>query len=202
MKPFILHHSKFEDFPTHGEIISKLKAIRCEEEAVSKPCIYKKSFRKEWWYFFVSLNKVVAGKYSSYDSLSTFILKIAYSLLYGRRIDIGRLLLDEFFCKLGGKGESSHVIFYARFLMIIANSLCKELHIEDRDDTVPLCMQPKTMFTQLVKENLNSEVEFVLPERVRGQLLMLSSSHILCEVEVVLERYLEAQIQPLNVSCP
>ncbi|WOG85191.1 hypothetical protein DCAR_0104379 [Daucus carota subsp. sativus] len=38
-------------------------------------------------------------------------------------------------------------------------------------------MQPKTMFTQLVKDNVNSEVEFVLPEHVRVQLSVLSSSH-------------------------
>ncbi|WOG85188.1 hypothetical protein DCAR_0104376 [Daucus carota subsp. sativus] len=54
--------------------------------------------------------------------------------------------------------------------MIIANSLCKELHIEDRDGTVQVCMQPENMFTQLVRDNSHSEVEFVLPDNVRAQL--------------------------------
>ncbi|KAL1834206.1 hypothetical protein ACET3Z_003857 [Daucus carota] len=179
-----LPDSNFENFPTHDETISMLKAIGYEKETVLLSKLCKKSFRKEWWYFFVTLNMVFAGKYSSY--LSTFVLKIAYSLLYARRIDIGRLLLDEFFYKLGDKGKRSHAIFYARFLMIIANSLCKELQIEDRDDTVPVCMQPKNMFTQLVRDNSHSEVEFVLPEHVRVQLSMLSSSHSRTSSSVVL----------------
>ncbi|KAK1368590.1 hypothetical protein POM88_034682 [Heracleum sosnowskyi] len=71
--------------------------------------------------------------------------------------------------------DRSKVIYYARFLMIIANYLCKELSIEDRNDTLKVFVQGKGLFTQLVTKNLYPEVEFVLPQHVRMQLSTLYS---------------------------
>ncbi|WOG85197.1 hypothetical protein DCAR_0104385 [Daucus carota subsp. sativus] len=105
-----------------------------------------------------------------------FVLRIAYSLLYGKRIDIGSLLLDEFAYKLGQVQNRDPVIYYARFLMIIANYLCKDLVIDDRNDTLPVPVQPKKLFATLVAKNLNAEVQFVLPEHIRVQLSNLYSS--------------------------
>lgn len=38
--------------------------------------ILKKKLRKEWSYFFDTLNKCFAGKCSSYDTINTIVLKI------------------------------------------------------------------------------------------------------------------------------
>lgn len=160
-------NSNFETIPNGGEIISMLKAINYAADPLGR--INRKHFRKEWAYFFVTLSKVFTGKYASFDSIILFALRIAYSLLYGKRIDIGRLLLDEFAYKFDQVQNRDQVICYARFLMIIANYFCKDLSISDRNDILPVPVQQKKLFATLVTKNPNAEVEFVLPEHVRVQ---------------------------------
>ncbi|KAK1378728.1 hypothetical protein POM88_025472 [Heracleum sosnowskyi] len=168
--------SNFENVPAHGEISSMLEAINFAGCPLSLSQILKKNFRKEWSHFFDTLNKCFAAKCSSFDYINTFILKIAHSLLYGKRIDFGKLLFDEFSSKFGDVQDRDKIIYYARFLMIIANYLCKDICIQDTNDTLQVHMQSKKLFAGLVTKNLNANVEFVLPDHVQVQLSMLSSA--------------------------
>ncbi|KAK1368623.1 hypothetical protein POM88_034715 [Heracleum sosnowskyi] len=201
-----LPHSNFENSPTSGEIISMLKDVKYAGSPWSLSQIVKNKFRKEWSYFFDTVNKGFAGKCSSYGTINIFVLKIAYSLLYGRRIDIGKLLLDEFAYKLGAVRDRDYIIYYARFLMIIANYLCKELSIEDINDTLQVPMQTKKLFASLVTKNLNAEVEFVLPEHVQVQLSALysSSPHTipLLLLPPTVEDVREGYTSPIQVALP
>ncbi|KAK1368625.1 hypothetical protein POM88_034717 [Heracleum sosnowskyi] len=201
-----LPHSNFENSPTSGEIISMLKDVNYAGNTWSLSQIVKNKFRKEWSYLFDTLNKCFAGKCSSYGTINIFVLKIANSLLYGRRIDLGKLLVDEFAYKLGPVRDRDHIIYYARFLMIIANYLCKGLSIDDRDDTLQVPMQTKKLFASLVTKNLNAEVEFVLPEHVRVQLSTLysSSSHTspLLLLPPTMEDVREIYTSPTQVALP
>lgn len=67
--------------------------------------------RKEWSYFFDTLTRVFTSKYGGYDDITKTVQKIAYSLTYGRTIDIGCLLLPKISEKLGNKGNRSKVIY-------------------------------------------------------------------------------------------
>ncbi|KAK1368627.1 hypothetical protein POM88_034722 [Heracleum sosnowskyi] len=196
--------SNFENTPTQSEHISMLRAINYAGNP-SQNQVLKKKFRKEWSYFFDTLNKCFAGKCSSYDTINTFVLKIGYSLLYGRRIDIGTLLLDEFCYKFGALQERDNIIYYARFLMIIANYLCKDFCIEDRDDILQVHTQTKKLFTRLVTKNLNAAAEYVLPEHVQVQLSTLYSalSHTTSSLlPPTMEDMRDGYISPTQVALP
>ncbi|KAL8107972.1 hypothetical protein AgCh_024400 [Apium graveolens] len=175
-----LPNSNFESLPTNEEISCMLSSINYTSRTsplgligpISRACL-----RKEWSYFFDTLTRVFTSKYGGCEDITMNVQKIAYSLMYGRTIDIGSLLLPKISEKLGNKGNRSKVIYYARFLMIIAYHLCKELSIKDRDDTLQVCAQTETLFTYLVKKDFNHKVKFVLTEHIQAQLSNTSSSH-------------------------
>lgn len=175
-----LPNSNFESLPTNEEISGMLSSIKYTSR--TSPIghigpISRRYLRKEWSYFFDTLTRAFTSKYGGYDDITKSVLKIAYSLIYGRTIDIGSLLLSKISKKLGNKGNRSKVIYFARFLMIIANHLCKKLSIKDRDDTLQVCAQTESLFTYLVKKEFNDKVKFVLPEHIQAQLSTSSSSH-------------------------
>ncbi|KAK1368634.1 hypothetical protein POM88_034726 [Heracleum sosnowskyi] len=109
--------SNFENTPTQSELISLLKVIN----------------------YFDTLNKSFAGKCSSYDTINTFVLKIGYSLFYGRRIDIGTLLLDEFCYKFGALQERDNIIYYRTISPCITedgneeNGTAPEVHLPQKN---------------------------------------------------------------------
>ncbi|XP_074335288.1 uncharacterized protein LOC141672569 [Apium graveolens] len=171
-----LPNSNFENLPSDDEISIMLYSIKYASKTTQLGQINRKYLRKEWSYFFDTLTKVFTGKCGGYDAIIRFVQKIAYSLMYNRTIDIGSLLLYEFSYKLGDTEKRSKVIYYARFLMIIANHLCKNLSIKDKDDTLQVFVQSKVLFSNLVKNNFHDKVKFVLPKHIRAQLSTLSSS--------------------------
>lgn len=168
-------NSNFQSLPTDEELNSMLRNIKYASTISQSSQINRKCLRKEWSYFFDTLTRVFTGKCGGYDAIIRFVQKIAYSLMYNRTIDIGSLLLYEFSYKLGDMVKRSKVVYYARFLMIIANHLCKELSIEDKNDTFQLCVQSKILCTRLVTKNPHAEVEFVLPQHIQVQLSTLYS---------------------------
>ncbi|KAK1368619.1 hypothetical protein POM88_034711 [Heracleum sosnowskyi] len=168
--------SNFEKLPTDEEIVCMLKFINYASKPWLLSHVSRRYLRKEWSYFFDTLTKVFGPRCGGYNAITIFVLIIGYSLMYGRTIDLGSLLLNEFSTKLGDVVTRTNVVYYARFFMIFANHFCKELGIKDRDDTVSLCLQKKALFTHLVTNNFCAEVEFVLPEHIRVQLSALSSS--------------------------
>ncbi|XP_017224905.1 uncharacterized protein LOC108201105 [Daucus carota subsp. sativus] len=171
-----LPNSDFEKLPTDEEIICMLKFIKYASKPWQLSHISRRYLRKEWSYFFDTLTRVFTARCSGYNAITILVQIIGYSLMFGRTIDIGTLLLNEFSTKLGDVGNRSKVVYYARFLMIIANYFCEELSVDDRDDTLPLCSQKKVLFSHLVTNNFYAEVEFVLPEHIRAQLSAITSS--------------------------
>ncbi|WOG85173.1 hypothetical protein DCAR_0104360 [Daucus carota subsp. sativus] len=171
-----LPNANFETLPTDEEIISMLNSIKYASEISHLGQVRRPYLRKEWSYFFDTLIKVFTGKCSGFDSITTYVQKIAYSLIYGRAINIGSLLLNEFSYKLGDMVKRGKIIYYARFFMIIANHLQKDLSIKNKDDQLQVCVQAKRLFAQLVKNNLNGNVDFVLPRHIQIQLSTLSPS--------------------------
>ncbi|KAK1368386.1 hypothetical protein POM88_034478 [Heracleum sosnowskyi] len=52
----------------------------------------------------------------------------------------------------------------------------EDLHIKDKDDTLQVFVQSKALFSHLVKNNFNGNVDFVLPRHIQVQVTILSSS--------------------------
>ena len=107
--------------PIELDIRKMLTEINYDVPDANLGKIVRKNLRKEWSYFFDSLIKVFSGKISNFDAITFVIQEIAYGILYNHFHDLGELIIIEIGIKLGNIESRSKNIYYARFIMLIAN---------------------------------------------------------------------------------
>lgn len=115
--------------------------------------------RKEWSFFFDSITKVFSGKITNYIAVNYAMLSTAYMVLYDSYFNIGDLILCEIAVKLGSSNNRPKDIYYARFLMIIANHLNENLVIANPYRKWNCWVQSKRVISELMRMNHNSDVE-------------------------------------------
>ena len=57
--------------------------------------VARRYLRREWSYFFDSIIKVFSQKVSNFDSITTSMQLISYSVLYDKYFDLSKLILTK-----------------------------------------------------------------------------------------------------------
>ena len=135
--------------------------------------IVRKNLWKEWSYFFDSLIKVFSGKISNFDAITSVIQEIAYGVLYNHFHDLGELLIIEIGTKLGNIESRGKNIYYARFIMLIANHVAPNLIVDQPENKLICWVQNKRLFKDLVRINLHEGSQLRMPQVIH---VFLSSS--------------------------
>ena len=135
---------KFDEDPTDQEISDFLDFINYND-TINLGTLNRKHVRREWSFLFDALQKVFSCRKSGWDHLSHVTVKLAISLAYNKKLNVGSIIIKELTGRLGksirGRGTD---IFYARFIQCILNSLDNKLHEESCVNTSNLAY-PKSM---------------------------------------------------------
>lgn len=118
----------------------------------------RKGLRKEWSFFCDSLIKVFSGKITTFDAITNSMLVMLFQYF-----NFGELVLFEIAAKLGTPANRSKNIYYARFVMLFCNHVNNELVIEKKDSSFDSLVQNKRVIRNLLRMNLNDNVELVYP---------------------------------------
>ena len=137
--------------------------------------IVRKNLRKEWSYFFDRLVKFFSEKISNFDAITSVIQEIAYAILYNHFHDLGELIIIEIGTKLGNIESRSKNIYYARFIMLIANHVAPNLVVNHPQNQLTCWVQNKRLFKDLVRINLHEGTQLRMPQVIH---VFLSSSLI------------------------
>ena len=137
--------------------------------------IVRKNLRKEWSYFFDSLIKVFFGKISNFDDITSVIQEIAYGVLYNHFHDLRELIIIEIGTNLGNIESRSKNIYYAKFIMLIANHVVPNLVVDQPENQLACWVQNKRLFKDLVRINLHEGTQLRMPQVIQ---VFLSSSLI------------------------
>ncbi|KAK1388363.1 hypothetical protein POM88_016541 [Heracleum sosnowskyi] len=105
------------------------------------------------------VEEVFSCKISNWDAVTTSILDMIYMLLNDRYYDLGSMILIELDAKLGHKESMSQNIYFARFIMLLANHVDKDIKIEFPANKMDCWVQNKRVLEDLNRMNLNKIVE-------------------------------------------
>ena len=147
--------------PNYAEIVSMLNTINYAKETDNLGKIVRKGMRKEWSFFCDAFIKVFSGKISNFDAITSSLLNMLYMLLNDKYFNFGSLLLIEMGSKLGARENRPHNIYYARFFMLLANHVVKDLVIENKANCLKCWIQDKRVLGDLTRMNLNSDAPLV-----------------------------------------
>ena len=146
---------KFDEDPTDQEISDFLDFINYND-TINLGTLNRKHVRREWSFLFDALQKVFSCRKSGWDHLSHVTMKLAISLAYNKKLNVGSIIIKELAGRLGksirGRGTD---IFYARFIQCILNSLDDKLHEESCIVTSNLAY-PKSM-SKVIFASLDSK---------------------------------------------
>ena len=87
--------------PIEIEIKTMLNEINYVVPDTNLCKIVMKNLRKEWSYFFEILIKVLSGKISNFDAITSVIQEITYEILYNHFYNVGETIIIEMMTKLG-----------------------------------------------------------------------------------------------------
>ena len=144
--------------------------------------IVRKNLRKEWSYFFDSLIKVFSSKINYFDAITSVIQEIAYGILYNHYHNLGELIIIEIGTKLGNIESRSKNIYYARFIMLIANHVALTLDLEHPENQLACWVQNKRLFKDLVRINMHESTSLRMPQVIQE---FLSTCSVLPSIAVM-----------------
>ena len=101
------------------------------------------------------------------------IQEIAYGILYNHFHDLGELIIIEISTKLGNIESRNKNIYYARFIMLIANHVDPNLVVNHPENQLACWVQTKRLFKDLVRINLHVGTQLRMPQVIQ---VFLSSS--------------------------
>ena len=153
--------------PTEIDIMTMLNEINYDVRDANLGKIVRKNLRKEWSYFFDSLIKVFSGKISNFDVITSVIQEIAYGILYNHFHDLGELIIIEIGNKLANIESRSKNIYYARFMMLIANHVVPNLVVNLPENQLACWVQNKRLFKDLVRINLHEGTQLRMPQVIQ-----------------------------------
>ncbi|KAL8104410.1 hypothetical protein AgCh_028571 [Apium graveolens] len=126
--------------------ISKLSEIR------------RLGLRKEWSYLCDVVTKVFSDKVSNFDSVNIFMLNMLYMLVTDKYFNFSDLVLFELGFKLGELHKRGKSVYYARFFMMLANHLSKDIVIENPTNKLNCWVQERRIIADLNRVDHHKEV--------------------------------------------
>ena len=115
--------------------------------------------------------------------------EIAYSILYNHFYNHGETILNEIGFKLDNTKSRPKNIYYARFIMLIANHVTPTMIIDHPENQLTCWIQNKISFKDLVRINLYEGTELGYPQVIQvyltTQLSSITSLHSNIDMEGV-----------------
>lgn len=107
-----------------------LKSINYASETANLGKIVRKGMG-EISYFSDELYKVFSSTISNFDAITTSMQQILYMLLTNKNYDFSSIVIYELAVKLGSHNIRNKNIYYARYFILLANHVSKDLVIEN-----------------------------------------------------------------------
>ena len=153
--------------PTETEIRIMLNEINYVVPNANLGKIVRKNLRKKWSYFFDSLIKVFSGKISNFDAITSMIQEIDYGILYNHFHNLRETIIIEIRTNLGNIESRSKNIYYARFILLIANHVAPTLVLDHTENQLACWVQNKRLFKDLVRINLHEGTQLRMPQVIQ-----------------------------------
>ena len=163
--------------PNDNEIVRMLRDMHYNGDLSNLGHILRRHMRKEWSFLCDSFIKVFSGKVSNYDAFTMSMQTMLHMLLTDDYFNIGDLVLYEIIAKLGPHEDRPKNIYFARFLMIIANHLIKNLVIAQPDNKLDCWVQSKRVCSDLMRIHANDQVPLSLPSLMHVSSTPVTSSN-------------------------
>ncbi|KAK1365406.1 hypothetical protein POM88_040967 [Heracleum sosnowskyi] len=139
-----------------------LNTIHYSLSTVNLGKIIRRGLVKEWSYLADAFIKVFSGKISNFDALSNSILILFTMLLTDKYYNFSTQLMYELGAKLGDRKTRKNNIYYARFLMMLANHVSPTpLVISNPNSKFDCFVQEKRVLTDILRLNHNGDVPTV-----------------------------------------
>ena len=143
---------------TDTDVSNMLDSIGYSLDSVSLGSIKRKGLRKEWSFLSDAFIKVFSGKISNFDAITSALVNMLYMLLSGRYYNFNNCVMLEIGTKLGNQATRPKNIYYARFIMLLANHVSEKLEIANPNNKLDCWVQEKRVLVDLIRNNHNSEV--------------------------------------------
>ena len=184
---FEIPENNYDSSPTYAEIVSIFTAINYAKETDNLGQIVRKGMRKEWSFLCYAFIKVFSGKISNFYAITSTLLIMLYMMLNDKYFNFGSLLLNEMGYKLGTRENRPNNIYYARFFMLLANHVSKDLVIENKANCLKCWTQDKRVLSDLNRKDLKSNVDLVYLPIFEVNFVPLSLLNLLCHCLQVLQ---------------
>ncbi|KAK1387174.1 hypothetical protein POM88_015352 [Heracleum sosnowskyi] len=148
--------------PTNTEITTILNSINYSLPTDNLGRIIRRGLVREYSYLADAFIKVFSGKISNFDALTNSMLILLTMLLNDRYYNFSTQLMYEIGAKLGDKANRKKNIYYARFLMMLANHVSPApLVISNPSARFECFVQEKRVLTDILRLNHNGDVPVV-----------------------------------------
>ncbi|KAK1380032.1 hypothetical protein POM88_026776 [Heracleum sosnowskyi] len=148
--------------PTITEMVNLLNSINYSLPTDNLGKIIRRGLVREYSYLADAFIKVFSGKISNFDALTNSMLILFTMLLTDRYYNFSTQLMYEIGAKLGDKANRKKNIYYARFLMMLANHVSPTpLVISNPVSKFECFVQEKRVLTDILRLNHNGEVPVV-----------------------------------------
>ncbi|KAK1388397.1 hypothetical protein POM88_016575 [Heracleum sosnowskyi] len=111
--------------------------------------LFRTKLKKEWNFFFDTINRCFLNKTSNFDALPSGSLKIGYSLIHSTMFDYGSFILKALSDR---KSDKLGSVCFLRFLQLIFNILCPNVVFEN-DVVLPICRITENNIKSLVNSD-------------------------------------------------
>ncbi|KAL8120227.1 hypothetical protein AgCh_017390 [Apium graveolens] len=123
--------------------------------------VRRKGLRKEWSFLCDSFIKVFSGKISNFDAVSYSLVNMLYMLLSDKYHKFSKSVMYELGYKLGDIKKRNKNIYNARFFMMIANHVAKDLSIANPTNKLDCWLQERRVTADLNREDNLSEIPLI-----------------------------------------
>ncbi|KAK1388137.1 hypothetical protein POM88_016315 [Heracleum sosnowskyi] len=148
--------------PTITEMVNMLNSINYSLPTDNLGRIIRRGLVREYSYLADAFIKVFSGKISNFDALTNSMLILFTMLLTDRYYNFSTQLMYEIGAKLGDKANRKKNIYYARFLMMLANHVSPTpLVISNPVSKFECFVQEKRVLTDILRLNHNGDVPVV-----------------------------------------
>ena len=128
---------------TDTDVVNMLNFIGYSLDTASLGNIKRKGLRKEWIFLSDAFIKVFSGKISNFDAITSALINMLYMLLSDKYYNFSNCVMVEIGTKLGNVVNRPKNIYYARFIMLLANYVSEGLVIENPNNKLNCSVQEK-----------------------------------------------------------
>ncbi|KAK1372425.1 hypothetical protein POM88_028618 [Heracleum sosnowskyi] len=165
--------------------------------------IIRRGLVREYSYLADAFIKVFSGKISDFDALTNSMLILFTMLLTDRYYNFSTQLMYEIGAKLGDKANRKKNIYYARFLMMLANHVSPApLVISNPISRFDCFVQEKRVLTDILRLNHNGDVPVVYLPTIEVTTSNLVSLIVTSTTSVAMESVVVTQQAPAPATKP